>query len=163
MPETAAPESKSTAFSGTDRATVDNKGRLLVSKNNRDCLGIGFTICPDEFGCLRAIPREQWLKRLAELEDFDHDGEAFKTVTRFVFGNAAQDLKFDDGGRVVISADLREFAHIGKEKEVVMIGSYDRLEIWDSEEYKKFKADPKNHNIGQRTEIREAYSEIKGK
>ena len=51
-----------------------------------------------------------------------------RTFTRFVLGSAV-DGGLDKQGRVLISSALRTFA--GLEKEVVLVGVLDRVEIWD--------------------------------
>ena len=51
-----------------------------------------------------------------------------RTFTRFFLGSAV-DGGLDKQGRVLISSALRTFA--GLEKDVVLVGVLDRVEIWD--------------------------------
>lgn len=161
MAESAEPSSKLPPLVGSEDTTVDSKGRLVIAKKFRTRLGEGFAICAGEFGCLFAIPNETWQQMQEVIDRADPMSEARRTYTRFVFGIAADNLKMDDGGRVILTEDLREFAMI--DKEVKMIGAYDRVEIWDVAEYKKFKASPETYNIAQREAIKKAYDEMKGK
>jgi MraZ protein len=47
-------------------------------------------------------------------------------------------LELDNNGRAVIPPNLREFA--GLEKDVVIMGVSDRVEIWDSKEWDAMEA-----------------------
>jgi len=49
----------------------------------------------------------------------------------------AMDVDFDSQGRINLPDYLRDFAGIGKK--AVVAGLYDRLEIWDSEAWDKYK------------------------
>jgi DNA-binding transcriptional regulator/RsmH inhibitor MraZ len=45
---------------GTDEATIDDKGRILVGKKKRERLGEPFAIAVGEVGCLVAYPEPVW-------------------------------------------------------------------------------------------------------
>ena len=50
----------------------------------------------------------------------------------------AMDVELDKQGRVLIPDYLREYA--GLQKETVIAGVYNRIEIWNSEAWKDYKA-----------------------
>jgi MraZ protein len=51
-----------------------------------------------------------------------------RTLTRYFAGNSF-DAELDSAGRVTLNAPL--LAHAGIEKEVVVVGNLDHLEVWD--------------------------------
>ena len=57
---------------------------------------------------------------------------------RIVFANAAE-CEPDAQGRILIPAALRSYADL--KKEVVVIGSFDRVEIWNAERWAKLESD----------------------
>ena len=78
--------------------------------------------------CLVAFPRDEWAQsqsRFAELDSLS--GEA-RSLQRVVYANAVEgDL--DKQGRIVIPAALKDYA--GLDRDVVVAGVNDHLEIWD--------------------------------
>ena len=62
---------------------------------------------------------------------------ATRTVVRYLIGSA-HPLELDNNGRAVIPPNLREFA--GLEKDVVIMGVSDRVEIWDSKDWDAMEA-----------------------
>ncbi|MCD8217680.1 MAG: division/cell wall cluster transcriptional repressor MraZ, partial [Clostridiales bacterium] len=58
--------------------------------------------------------------------------------SRFFFAGAS-DCEVDKQGRVLIPSNLREFA--GLEKEVVLIGVRNRIEIWNKDRYQEIEFD----------------------
>ncbi|MBR6025176.1 MAG: hypothetical protein IK069_00295, partial [Firmicutes bacterium] len=75
---------------------------------------------------------ETWAKQeaiLSELPMSDKDARAFR---RFIYQNAT-DCEIDKQGRILIPAALIEKAHISKD--LVTIGSQDRIEVWAKEVY----------------------------
>lgn len=145
---------------GTDEATVDSKGRILISKKKRDRLGSDFAMCLGENGCLYAYPGPRWEKFIAEIEAYDPGNQARQMYTRLVLTTADDELDFDDQGRVVVPLKLRKMAKL--EKEVLILGCLDHLEIWAKEEYEQFEKYPDSYGGERRTNILKAYKEMKG-
>ena len=78
-------------------------------------------------------------------ESFENEIEklALKTFTKksdrdFIryLTNDAYFLETDGHGRILLPEYLREFAHISKE--VVIVGSYNKIEIWDMNTYHQY-------------------------
>ena len=144
---------------GTDEATIDSKGRILVSKKKRDRLGNGFAMCLGDNGCLYAYPGDHWESILEEIFSSDPTNPGRQALTRLVLGEADDDLNFDDVGRVVIPQKLRAKAKL--EKDVLLIGCGDRLEIWSKEEYAKFELLGDAYEAERKEKIRTARLEMK--
>jgi len=77
---------------------------------------------------LVAYPRDEWTRSLSRIAELDSlSGEA-RSLQRVVYANAVEgDL--DKQGRIVIPSALKEYA--GLDRDVVVAGVNDHLEIWD--------------------------------
>lgn len=159
MSDNAAIGSKPKPLIGTDEATVDDKGRVLVSKKKRDRLGDGFAMCLGDNGCIYAYPGDRWRLICDEIETHDPTNQGTVEYTRMVMGTAEDELEFDQQGRVVIPRKLREAAKL-KDK-VLLVGCLTRLEIWSEEEYQRYESDRDGYGRGRREKIQHAYQEMK--
>ncbi|MDD6448536.1 MAG: division/cell wall cluster transcriptional repressor MraZ [Lachnospiraceae bacterium] len=115
-------------FMGEYSHSIDPKGRLIIPAKLREELGDNFVVTKGLDGCLFAYPQEEWQnieKRFREVPLTTKDARKF---SRFFFAGAAQ-MELDKQGRILIPATLRSFA--GLEKDVVLVGVLDRVEIWD--------------------------------
>ena len=144
---------------GTDEATVDDKGRLLVQKKKRDALGASFTIAQAEVGCLVAYPITTWHEIYNDVKKVPSINVGRQQYVRLTIGNSESDLNFDSQGRVVIPQKLRDLAKI-KDK-VVLIGAMDRMEIWAKAEYEKYLQNPDGYGAERLGLIAKAYDLMK--
>lgn len=119
-------------FKGEYNHTVDTKGRLIVPAKFREILGDVFVVTKGLDGCLFVYPNSEWEKIEEKFREIPLTGKDARKFTRFFFGSAA-DCELDKQGRVLIPANLREYAGLGKE--VVLIGVLNRIEIWSKERY----------------------------
>lgn len=122
-------------FLGQYEHTVDEKGRLIVPAKYREPLGDNFIITYGLDVCLFVYSLEEW-KTLAEklklLPLGQRDARAFK---RILFSRATN-CTIDSQGRVIIMKYLRDYARI--DKEVMIIGVSDRIEIWSKDIWQKY-------------------------
>lgn len=146
---------------GTEEATIDDKGRILVSKKKRERLGDEFAIAFGARGCLAAYPKGIWDRMLEEILQYDSINAGREQYTRLLLGQAEDDLKYDAQGRVVVPQKMREAAKL-KDK-VVLLGCLDRVEIWAREEYDLFQQDPDSYGRQRREAIAKAYNEMVGR
>jgi MraZ protein len=115
-------------FHGEYIHTVDEKNRLTLPARFRPALAAGVVLTRGLEGNIDVYPRESWdasMARIAELDSLTREARAMK---RFVFAGAAV-VEPDRQGRVLIPAHLA--AHARLDKEVVLAGVSDHLEIWD--------------------------------
>ena len=128
-----------TGFLGEFESTLDAKGRFLLpaglkkqlpeGENTRFFINRGFE------KCLTQYPRQSWeplYARISTLNDFDPKVREFR---RF-FLNGATEVELDSAGRFLLPPNLRE--HAGLEKDIVLASAFDKIEIWSSDNYKKF-------------------------
>ena len=104
--------------------SIDAKGRLIIPSKFREILGEDFVITKGLDGCLFLYPSNEW----KIFEEKLRTNKNARTFTRFFLGSAV-DGGLDKQGRALISSALRTFA--GLEKDVVLVGVLDRVEIWD--------------------------------
>ncbi len=112
-------------FRGEFNHSIDAKGRVIIPAKFREELGERFVITKENGGCLAVHPMDKWEvleKKLESLPRRDFD------VQRYFLGSASEE-GIDKQGRTLVPIALREFA--GIEKEVVIVGILDRVEIWD--------------------------------
>lgn len=120
-------------FRGTSALVLDAKGRINVPVRHRDpllaaCQG-QLTLTRHPEGYLLIYPRPTWEKVERELM-------ALKTVSegwRRIFLGSAVDAEIDSASRVLIAPELRVAA--GLNKDLLLIGTGRRLELWDKEHH----------------------------
>ena len=84
--------------------------------------------------CLTIYPNDTWDDFMAKFHDMPYSkGKSLRALS----ANAV-DCEPDGQGRILIPAKLRKYADL--EKEVVVIGSFDRAEIWNAERWAREEA-----------------------
>lgn len=146
---------------GTDEASVDDKGRLLIGKKKRERLGDSFVLTVGSVGCLVAYPSSVWERKLEEIFAVDSNNSGREQYSRLILGMADDELKFDSQGRVVIPQKLRDQAHI--KDEVLLIGCGDRMEIWATQEWEMFNRMPEAYGKERRDSVAKAYEQMTGR
>ncbi len=109
---------------------LDAKGRVIVPAKFREDLGEKFVITRGLDKCLFAYPLEEWKileEKLKKLPLTKKDARAF---TRFFFSGAVE-CEIDKQGRVNLPQPLRTYSQL--EKECVIIGVSERIELWSKE------------------------------
>ena len=74
--------------------------------------------------------QDEWNKFVAELESLPRMNKDARIFKRYFFGSASEGT-FDKQGRVLIPPALRKAANL--EKDVVLVGVQDRVEIWNGD------------------------------
>ena len=121
-------------LTGEFNHSIDTKGRLIIPSKFRDILGDDFVITKGLDGCLFLYPANEWKIFEEKLRTLPLTNKNARTFTRFFLGSAV-DGGLDKQGRVLISSALRNFADL--EKEVVLVGVLDRVEIWDKAKWEE--------------------------
>ncbi len=116
-------------FMGAYSHTIDAKGRLIIPAKFREGLGERFVVSKGFDGCLQAYDPESWKTIEENLKQLPQFKKETRDITRFFLGGAVEE-EIDKQGRILIPAKLREYA--GLEKDVTLVGSGSRVEIWDS-------------------------------
>lgn len=118
--------------------TLDDKNRLSFPAKFRKEVGKTVIITPGLDQCLFVFTTKEWAAisaRLSESSLLQADNRSFH---RYLFGGAVE-VSFDTLGRVLIPDFLKEKA--GLQGKVAIIGVHNRIELWDTGAWDKYKRD----------------------
>ena len=119
-------------FMGEYSHTIDTKGRLIIPSKFREELGETFVVTKGLDGCLFVFSDEEWKAFEIKLKSLPLTNKNARQFARF-FVAGATPCELDKQGRILLPATLREFA--GLEKDVVLTGVLNRIEIWSKEKW----------------------------
>lgn len=131
-----------TMFIGEYHHSIDDKGRLIIPSKFRDELGEKFIVTRGIENCLFVYSEESWTKIVDKLESLPFTKKDARQFIRF-FLSGATIAEFDKQGRINITSPLISYANINKE--CVIIGTGDRLEIWSEESWNDFFTSAKDN------------------
>lgn len=126
---------------GTHSYQLDPKGRLSLPARFRAAFDDGAWVTVGQDRCLYFFPRVEWEHRSEEVASPPLSDAAGRAYSRLFFGST-EEVHLDGQGRVTIPQRLRDA--VGIEKEIVVLGVRDRMEIWDRgtfEHYEQTHAD----------------------
>lgn len=120
-------------FRGFSSVSLDSKGRLAIPSRFRERL------MEMAGGCLvqtlNPLDRSLWLyplpewdlieEKLAVLSDFDKQSRRAKQMMR----GYATDCQLDSHGRILVPAELRDYARL--DKQAIILGQGNKFEIWN--------------------------------
>ena len=114
-------------FMGEYNHTIDTKGRLIIPSKFRDLLGDEFIVTKGLDVCLFVFPKNEWQIIEEKLRKLPLNNKSARKFTRFLVAGATT-CELDKQGRILLPQVLRDFA--GLEKDVVLAGNLNRIEIW---------------------------------
>ncbi len=118
--------------------TIDAKGRLIIPSKFREVLGEEFVVSKGMDGCLFVYANEDWNAFEQKLTSLPLINKEARKFARFFLAGAAQ-VELDKQGRILLPAQLREFA--GLDKDVVLVGVGSRIEIWSKDKWEAINED----------------------
>jgi MraZ protein len=121
-------------FIGTYYHTIEEKGRVSLPKKFRD-QGNDWIVTRGLDGGLFLFLKKTFAQELEKLEDQTLTKKAHRDFVRLM-ANEAQETEVDGNGRVYLPEYLR--AAVQLTKDVVVIGSYNWVEIWDVTIYHQY-------------------------
>jgi len=108
------------------------KGRLIIPAKFRELLGEEFVLTKGLDGCLSIYPMDEWKAFEEKLRALPLTNKNARTFSRFFVAGATM-CELDKQGRILVPQTLREFA--GLEKDVVLTGNLNRIEVWSREKW----------------------------
>ncbi|MCR5641286.1 MAG: division/cell wall cluster transcriptional repressor MraZ [Lachnospiraceae bacterium] len=121
-------------FMGEYSHSIDAKGRLIMPAKYREQLGSEFVVTKGLDGCLFVYPQEEWQSIETKFREVPLTTKDARKFSRFFFAGAAA-CEIDKQGRILLPSVLREFAEL--EKDVVLVGVLNRIEIWDKNKWEE--------------------------
>ena len=133
-------------LTGTFGRSLDDKFRLAIPKRLRDAmqcpLGAGLFVAPGTDTSL-ALYTEEAFSRLAErLAQVSPTRQDVRSFTRLFYAQAER-VEVDGQGRVRIPPELARLAQL--EKETVLLGVHDHLELWAAGRWQAYLAEKQAH------------------
>jgi MraZ protein len=115
--------------------TIDAKNRMSLPAKFRGELGDAVIITAGLDGCLSVFTQEGWKEESAKWNNSTIARVEERSVARVMLGNATE-VVFDKLGRVLLPNYLKKMA--GLDKNVVICGLLNRLEIWDAVKWMEY-------------------------
>jgi MraZ protein len=116
-------------FLGEFDHTLDGKGRLTIPAKFRDQLAPGLVVTRSPLDrCLLVMPQTKWEEVAAKISALPLADPRSALLRRAIF-SAAEDLKPDKQGRILLSQRLREYAQI--QTEIIIAGVNTFIELWE--------------------------------
>jgi MraZ protein len=121
------------AFRGHFDYSLDAKNRLNVPAKFRAAFSSGVVLAKALEPCV-AVWAPDTFERWTEsfLSNLNPVSPERRKLTRY-FAGSSFDVELDSAGRVTLNQALLE--HAGIQKEIVVVGNLDHLEIWDRDRF----------------------------
>jgi MraZ protein len=138
------------SFMGTHTPRLDDKGRITLPAKYRDELATGLVMTMGQEHCLYVFSPDDFDAQNAELARQPVTNQTARNYSRMLYSGAS-DERPDKQGRVTIPPPLRAWA--GLERECVVIGAGNRIEIWDAAAWAAFTEDQASAFAGWSEEV----------
>lgn len=119
-------------FKGEYNHSVDAKGRVIIPQKFREQLGDSFCITRGLDGNLLIYSNSAWEQVYEKLSTLPLINKESRAFSRYLTSGCT-DVEVDKQGRILIPQNLRD--HAGIDKDVVILGNGDKVEIWDKALY----------------------------
>ena len=145
-------------FIGRYYHTLEVNKRLSLPKTFRDST-VEWVITRGLDGGLFGFRAEEFTHRLRELSERTFTQESDRDFIRLMTNDAVQ-VTADDNGRVQLPEYLITQAHLSKR--VVVVGSFDWIEIWDADRYHHYleQLEPQAEQIAESLTAQDAHTSI---
>jgi MraZ protein len=124
---------------GEYKHTLDDKDRFILPAKFRDKIKTfnnnKFYLTRGLDGCLFMFHQDVWQGFEEKLKALPFTKSQSRAFNRMYF-SGAQEIAIDGQGRVNLPDYLKEYAKI--EKEIVIVGVADRIEIWSKKSWNSF-------------------------
>lgn len=140
-------------FIGEFHHTIDEKGRLAIPVKFRSAFKSGAVVTRGLDKSLFLYTNIEWKKLAEKLAALPISQSKSRAFARLMLAGA-MDVTLDKQGRIVLPDYLRTYGSL--QKNSVIAGLYNRVEIWSEEEWEKYKKETENSG----NDIAEALGEL---
>lgn len=128
-------------FAGEYLCKVDEKGRFIVPSPIREQLELGgqavvFLKGPEQ--SLLIYSTKEW-EQVLERTKTSLDEDQSRLFMHFVVSEAGTS-ELDKAGRILIPGRLRKMVPVDDDQEVILVGLYHRMELWNPSEWRRYIA-----------------------
>ena len=124
-------------FLGEFTYSIDEKKRLAIPAKFRQALGKKAVITRGLDVCLFVYPWREWEKLAAKLNNLPLAQADARGFARLMLAGAME-ADLDKLGRILVPDYLKAYASL--KKKTVIAGVYNRIEIWDAQQWETYKA-----------------------
>ena len=125
-------------FLGTHTPKLDDKGRLILPAKFRDELADGLVITRFQERCLAIWPISSFVDMTKTVRSASSSQQGVRDYQRMLASGASDEIP-DKQGRITIPPHLRSYA--GLDKDCVVVGAIDRVEVWNSAAWEQYSTD----------------------
>ena len=124
-------------FSGTFKPKLDDKGRLFLPAKFRDAMGDGLVITRGQDRSIDVRTKADFDVFAAKFQTASQTDARLRAYGRMLFALASEQVP-DKQGRITVTPELRQYSAI--ERDCVVIGIYNRVEIWEPQAWADYTA-----------------------
>jgi len=140
-------------FIGEYYYNLDTKGRMAIPSKIRNQVGETLIITRGLDSCLFLYEKKDWEQLAEKIKNLPLSQANSRAFARLMLAGAME-VTIDNQGRILIPDYLRNYADL--KKKIVLVGVYDRLEIWDEDNWNTYK----NKTERESSEIAEKLSQL---
>ena len=123
-------------FLGEYDHALDDRGRITLPRKIREELDARELVLTRGFDtCIFGFDRASWEREAGKHLETPVTDAAARGLRRYLF-SGAQKADIDKLGRILVPAQLKEYASISRD--VTVIGAGDHFEIWDKEKWRTY-------------------------
>lgn len=132
---------------------LDAKSRVAIPAHMRGRLGEEFVASLGLGDFVALYPQDQWEALLEKVQNSKLTGEKKKTLSMYLIASADK-MSLDSQGRILLSDRLKNKVNLAGEKEAVVFGNINHIEIWNSSMFEEqVSSIDKNEVIGIMDEL----------
>lgn len=140
-------------FIGEYYYNLDTKGRMAIPSKIRNQVGETLIITRGLDSCLFLYEKKDWEQLAEKIKNLPLSQSNSRAFACLMLAGAME-VTIDNQGRILIPDYLRNYADL--KKKIVLVGVYDRLEIWDEDNWNTYK----NKTERESSEIAEKLSQL---
>ena len=125
-------------FFGSYEYTVDQKGRVPLPSKFRGEVGDKLYLLKGYEDCISLYKEEDFRKLIANIQNLPYERAKVRQKSRLL-ASSITEISVDKVGRIEHPKKVISEHHI--EKDVVVIGVIDHIEIWDTKKWDEYKTE----------------------
>ena len=126
-------------FLGEYEHALDDRGRITLPRKIRQELGSEreLILARGFDTCIFGFDKSSWLREAGKHLETPVTDEKARNLRRYMFSGAQKET-LDSLGRILLPAQLKDYASITRN--CIVIGAGDHFELWDASKWKEYEA-----------------------